>query len=137
MDLRRMDDSTGRLLYICKMLMQGKKMDVTWDLWEHHNGILHEAENVVTGAELRRLDRNVPEVYMKLQQLQLTDWHLLLIYLSWLLKKDKVYKETWLSNALAVVKRWCTAQWHKRHARHRLTRGMQWSMHQYLHARPS
>jgi hypothetical protein len=23
------------------------------DLWEHCNGILHEAENVVTGTELR------------------------------------------------------------------------------------
>lgn len=82
---------------------------------------------MVTGAELRRLDRNVCELYLKLQQLQHAahDRHLLLTMLSWLVKTDKIYKEILLSNALAVVKRGCIAQWNKKHTLHRLLRGMQ------------
>ncbi len=102
-----------------------KLWDVAWDLWEHRNGILHEAENVVTGSELRRLNRKVCDAYKRLQQLQLSahNRHLLVTKLSRLLKTDKVYKETWLSNAAGLLQQGCMSQWNKRHSRLGLLRG--------------
>lgn len=68
-----------------------KLWDVAWDLWKHHNGIIHEVENVVTGAKLRQLKRNVCDIYQQLQQLQLAahNRYLLLTKLSRLLKRIK------------------------------------------------
>ncbi len=36
-----------------------KLWDIAWELWEHQNGILHEAHNVVSDVELQLLDRNM------------------------------------------------------------------------------
>jgi hypothetical protein len=82
-----------------------KKMwDIAWDLWEHRNGILYQSTNVVSDAELQILDWNVRNNFTKLQALMLPahDRHMLSQDLTRLLKKDKVYKEVWLRNAMTI-----------------------------------
>ena len=114
-----------------------KKMwDTAWDLWEHRNGILHATENVVSDAEIRLLHRKVTDIFNRLQSLLLPphDRHLISLPVSRLLKKDRIYKEAWLTNALAAISGHNNTQWSKRHAHEVMIRGMQLRMRQCLRA---
>jgi hypothetical protein len=62
-----------------KMSANWKKMDCGFDKetsrcclgsWKHHNGILHEVENVFTGAKLRQLEKNVCDIYQQYYKLE-------------------------------------------------------------------
>jgi hypothetical protein len=99
---------------ISKSLRSGKRWtielikklwDVAWDLWEHRNSILHEAQNVVTDRSSRSLNRQVSLLFSELQShlLPAHDRHLLAMKLARLLKKDSTYKEVWLRNAQAAL----------------------------------
>jgi hypothetical protein len=82
-----------------------KLWGIAWDLWEHRNGILHDKQNVVSINELRCLNRRVTDTYTNLQSslLPAHDRHLFSIKLPRYLKKDKVYKEVWLRNAMIAL----------------------------------
>jgi hypothetical protein len=111
-----------------------KLWDIAWDLWEHRNGVLHEKDNAVSSAELHRLNRSVSDAFSRLQLLSLpaNDWHLLSISLAKLLKKDQLYKETWLRNASMTLQDKCHSQWSRRHAQERLIHGMRIRMKNFL-----
>ncbi len=81
-----------------------KLWDVTRDLWEHRNNILHKTQNVVNDQSSCSLNCWVLSAYTDLQSLLLKahDRHLLVMKLSHLLKKDTLYKEVWLCNAQSV-----------------------------------
>lgn len=70
-----------------------KLWDVAWDLWEHHNNILHKEQNVVTDKASCSLNHQVSLVFTDLHSLLLRthDRHLLAMKLSHLLKKDNVW----------------------------------------------
>jgi hypothetical protein len=82
-----------------------KLWDITWDLWEHRNGILHDRCNVVTEREEWVLNREVSDAFNKLQSalLPINDRHIISLRLACLLKKPKLYKEVWLSNASTII----------------------------------
>lgn len=75
-----------------------KQWEISWDLWEHRNGILHEKENVVSLAEARKIDKNIREVYLDFIHCNLSnrDKHLVHLSLSQRLSKDSTYKKIWL-----------------------------------------
>jgi hypothetical protein len=95
-----------------------KLWDIAWDLWEHRNGILHDSCNVVSENELRILDRNIKDVFSRLQSIVLSanDKHLISFKLSRLLKKDRMYKETWLANAETLSVGRSYSQWTRWHS---------------------
>jgi len=43
-----------------------KLWDTAWDLWEHHNGVLHQNENQVTKSMELHLNRRVTRVFFNL-----------------------------------------------------------------------
>jgi hypothetical protein len=109
---------------------------VAWDLWEHRNSILHNAQNVVTAQTLRSLNRQVSLAFTDLQSILIrpNDKHLLALKLSLILKKDNGYKEAWLRNAQAVL----TGTSRKRNTPHPNTGGiggMRYRMKQFLISR--
>ena len=108
--------------------------DIAWDLWEHRNEVLFQATNVVSEAELRTLNRNVRNNFIKLQALLLPahDRHLISLDLPRLLKKDKVYKVVWLQNSAVVIDGRCQTQWLNRNAKAQMIRGMKLCMRQFL-----
>ncbi len=107
---------------------------IAWDLWEHRNRILHKTLNVVTTTELHRLNRRVTDTYTTLRSVLLPahDRHLISGTLPRLLKKDLVYKEVWLRNALATLNSTHQATCHHYS---RTMRGMRRCMKRFLYAR--
>ncbi len=114
-----------------------KQWDTAWDLWEHRNGILHEEQNKVVALEIHRINRNILEAFITLSSLPLPvhDRHIISIKLPKLLKKDRVFKECWPQNAMAIINGRCHFQWSKRHSTAALIRGMQNSMRRFLGGR--
>ena len=114
-----------------------KLWDIAWDLWEHRNGVLHESENVVSNAALRHLDMKVMDTFNRIRSLLLPahDRHLISLSLSRLLKKDRIYKEVWLNNALVSISGYNHTQWSKRHSNEVMLKGMQRCMRSYLRVR--
>jgi hypothetical protein len=62
---------------------------IAWDLWEHHNSILHEQENLQTDALHKETNRRARKLYAKAVNLvaNTTDNYLLSLPLGDLLKK--------------------------------------------------
>ncbi len=114
-----------------------KLWGIAWDLWEHRNGILHEQQNAVSHASIKALDGKVTEAYATLHNLMLSmhDRHLISLNIARLLKKDQLYKESWLSNALPVISGRNKLQWNKRQANERMMQGMQLRMRRCLQRR--
>ncbi len=52
MDPLQMHQQTLWLTFLIQRSWQ-----LAWDLWENHNGILHEYENLVTSSEELHIDR--------------------------------------------------------------------------------
>jgi hypothetical protein len=74
---------------------------IAWDLWEHHNSILHEQENLQTDALHKETNRRARKLYAKAVNLvaNTTDNYLLSLPLGDLLKKNMTYKKAWVANA--------------------------------------
>jgi hypothetical protein len=79
---------------------------VTWDLWEHHNGVLHEQENALARERSSKTNSKVCDLFQELMGRHILprDRHLLRLSLSELLKKDQEYKEVWVLQATEVLK---------------------------------
>lgn len=111
--------------------------DIAWDLWEHRNGILHEADNMVLDIETHKTNHKVVETYSRLQGLILPahDKHLISLSLARLLKKDKTVKEVRIGHALAAINGRGHKHWSRRHSQEVLIMGMQQSMRNCLRPR--
>lgn len=110
-----------------------KLWGIAWDLWEHCNGILHDSQNAVSERELWQLNKEVTDVFNLLQarMLPIHDRHLLSLKLSRLLKKDKVYKEVWIHNAMFAVNG-CNRNRNTRHISRGIMAGMRCCMKRFL-----
>jgi hypothetical protein len=88
---------------------------IAWDLGEHCNGILHVSPNEVSIAEQCRLHRKVVNTFQQLQNvaLQNQDRHLITLPLPRLLKKDLLFKQTWLHLSLQVISGYSRKMWTK------------------------
>ena len=101
--VKGMGTRTATLIFTQELLQErvvvGMCWDTAWDLWEHHNGILHDTVNAVTQAREVQLNRRVMSTYLELcsRLLWFHDRHLIQLSLSQLMAKDFGYKETWLS----------------------------------------
>jgi hypothetical protein len=82
-----------------------KLWGVAWDLWEHHNGSLHEQSNLVVEMKEEEINKNVQRLFhIATSVLSNThDSYLLLVPLSQLLRRSLTYKETWLCTTTAAV----------------------------------
>lgn len=83
-----------------------KLWDVSWNLWSHRNGILHEKTNCVTQSSQKQLHQRVTRLYQELRHHRNTDTkHFTFLSLRRLLTKDTVYLSVWLRQIIAVLKR--------------------------------
>jgi hypothetical protein len=83
-----------------------KIWNVSWDMWEHRNGILHNTQNTVTELREDLVDHSVKNIYhMATSTLCHTKVdYLITVSLSDLLSRTMAYKETWLFLTQQVIK---------------------------------
>jgi hypothetical protein len=85
---------TGRrwVIALIKKLWQ-----IAWDLWQHHNNVLHEQENDVAQKESEQLNRRIRTLFFRsLSILRRTpDGYLLKTSLSALVDKPLIYRQEW------------------------------------------
>jgi hypothetical protein len=82
-----------------------KLWDVSWDLWDHRNGIMHRNAQQLQSADLIQLDCSVTHAYQDLIQCTSSraKRHLMFLPLRNILAKDVRYKTVWLRQAITVV----------------------------------
>jgi hypothetical protein len=82
-----------------------KLWDVSWDLWDHRNGIVHRSAQQLQSADLIQLDCCVTHAYQDLLQCTSSraKRHLTFLPLRNILAKDVRYKTVWLRQAITVV----------------------------------
>jgi hypothetical protein len=94
-----------------------KKMwDISWDLWEHKNHVLHKQDYIVRDQSIRMIKYHITTLFMRLHQGNLLDnvRHLIHLPLSDLLSNRLDYKIGWLKVAEPALAREKAMSW--RHA---------------------
>jgi len=81
-----------------------KKMwDVSWDFWNHRNGVMHNKAQL-SASDISQLDRSVTNAYQDLVQHPSRNTRpLIFLPLRNILSKDARYKSVWLRQAIAAV----------------------------------
>jgi len=81
-----------------------KKMwDVSWDLWNHRNGVMHNKAQL-GASDISQLDHSVTNAYQDLVQHPSRNTRpLIFLPLRNILSKDARYKSVWLRQAIAAV----------------------------------
>jgi hypothetical protein len=82
-----------------------KLWQVAWDLWDHHNKVLHKKENTVMQLHQCQLDRLVTFTYQHLSTFVIahSDQYLTRLPLTQLLSKEYEHKEAWLNTVTVGI----------------------------------
>ncbi len=107
-----------------------KLWEVAWNLWEHRNGVLHNAEQRPAVRDIRRLDREIIRAFRHLSDLLLSsnDVHLVHLPLTDLLKKELLYKQEWLRIANLAISSARYSRWQVSTSSSRMLSGMRRAM---------
>jgi hypothetical protein len=117
------------------MALIKKLWDIVWDLWEHRNNILHEAESRPTTRDLQRLTRDITTTFHDLSTyipLPPHDMHLLQLPLMDLLQKSFLYKCEWLCLATFSLSSIKSSSWNDSTRTSRMLQGMRCSLSEWL-----
>jgi len=113
-----------------------KLWDVSWDLWEHRNSVLHEAESRPAIRDVRQIDLTISSLFQSLnsyEPIPSNDAHLISTPLVALLKKELIFKQEWLRQASAALAAIKSSRWNGSTRLSRMLQGMQRNLRAWLH----
>lgn len=112
-----------------------KKMwDISWDLWEHKNHVLHKQDYIVRDQSIRMIKYHITTLFMRLHQGNLLDnvRHLIHLPLSDLLSNRLDYKIGWLKVAEPALAREKAMSWRHSNVSMRMMEKKRRSMRSWL-----
>jgi hypothetical protein len=112
-----------------------KLWDVSWELWEHRNSALHEAESRPATRDVRQIGLTIPSIFQSLNSykpLRSNDAHLISTPLAVLLKKELIFNQEWLRQASASLAAIKSSRWNGSTRLPRMLQGMQRNLRAWL-----